>query len=63
MTRDEWYIEVRVALLRQRKNLKDVAEGTNYSLSHISKVACGCVQSKRVEDAMSNYLGIEKIDR
>lgn len=63
MTRDEWEKAVRIACYNKGETLVTVAKGIEYSLSHTRKVASGCAKSKRVEDAISNYLGIGFIER
>lgn len=63
MTRREWESEVRIALYKRHESLIDVAKAINYSTSHVRKVACGCSESIRVENAISAYLGIGFIDR
>lgn len=63
MTRKEWETEVRIACYKRGETLVDVADAIEYSISHVRKVASGCAESKRVEDAMSNYLGIGTIER
>ena len=62
MTRNEWEKAVRIACFNKGETLVSVAKGINYSTSHIRKVASGCTESKRAEDAISNYLGIGIID-
>ena len=59
MTREEWRRSVKAARALRGETLEDVAGAIFYSVPHINKVLSGRVKSKRVEEAVSAYLGID----
>ena len=59
MTREEWRRSVKAARALRGETLEDVAKAIYYSRAHLIKVLSGRVKSKRVEEAVSAYLGID----
>lgn len=59
MNREEWKKAVKAARILRGETVPEVARAIFYSTSYVQNVIGGTMKSKRVENAISAYLGID----
>lgn len=59
MTFNEWQRAVRIAKIQRDETTTQLAHAIFYSTGHVEKIISGRLRSRRVEAAISDYLGID----